>query len=397
MAILMHSIRRLMRRTRRSDSCAGMTLIDMSIMLAVVGLIAVPIIQTYQYYASSKARGITEANMLAIDKAIDDFYFNNGRYPCPSNITLATNSPFYGRETTNCPTLAVTPGTTREGGVPFITLKIPESMSLDGWGNRLSYTVTERLRRPWGMPAPTGVITVHGSQFDGISCAPPQINLFLGVHYLVVSHGANGAGATPREGGIVPVQACPAAGALGSERENCDVNNDRVFYHSKCGTTLRAGLTFNDDVVSPSVRTTGPQRTWVYNTANTNNMVTSALNVGVNNPTPAFGLDVIGNIRADNPAGTNGNIISDEICDINGQNCFNPRAIGGGDPAMNCPNGFNGTSMGGIWDPTPTDPSGDSILHSSANCGTFLPATGAPCPAGQFITGFDASGVRICN
>ena len=287
--------------------------------------------------------------------------------------------------------------------MPFITLKISESMSLDGWGNRISYTVTERLRQTWNLPAPPGVITVHGAPriLDPITlelvCGPAQINLFNAVHYLLVSHGANGAGAIPSNGGPLPIAPCPAAGALGSERENCDVANDTTFFHSTCGNTARAGLTFNDDIVSPSVRTSGPQRTWVYSPVNANDILTGAANVGVNNPAPAFSLAVVGNIRADNPAGANGNIISDRICDSNGQNCFNPRAIGGMDTNMNCSINVNGTSMGGIWDPTPTDFSGDPTLHSSANCGTFIPATGAPCPIGQFIVGFDATGTRICN
>lgn len=387
-----------------------MTLIDMAIFMVVLGLLAVPLIQSYNNYIVQKARSTTESNMLKLDKAIADFYFANGRYPCPSDITLVPTNLNYGHEDqANCMLQPVAAGTTHGGGVPFIDLNVPEATSLDGWNNRIAYTVTDTLRAtPWPGATPPGAITINGTPlvthpvtFETV-CGAPVVGLFANVHYLFVSYGPDGAGATSKDG--VPVAACPVAGVFGSERENCNQPaNDTVFYYDKCGVNANAGNAYYDDMVSPAIATGPPNRTWVYSTANTSNIVTGASNVGINNPAPAFGIDAMGNIRAGNPnpgpypAGLAGNLVTDQICDGNGQNCFNPVSIGGIDPLMDCRGQPNGTAMAGIWDPTPADPAGDPTPDASPNCGTFLPTITGSCPVGQFVYGFDATGNVRCQ
>lgn len=387
---------------------SGMTLIDTAVFVTVIGLLAVPAIQQYNNYLQDRARGITESNMLAIDKALTDFYYANGRYPCPSNITAARTNPVFGREAPGlCLNVAVVPGTVNEGGVPFIALGLPEKYSLDGWNNRITYAVTDELRRtPWP-GTPTGAITLHGAPqsihpiTSELVCGAAQLALYQNVHYILLSYGRNGAGAypwigRPAVGPAIPVQPCPVATQFGGERDNCDVNNDQVYYYSKCAANDVPGPGHYDDIMSPAVVTSAPRRTWIYS-SNPVDIVTGALNIGINNPLPSATLDVMGNIRADNPAAANGNIVSSQICDPNGQNCFDPRSIAGIDPAMDCRTRPFGTSMSGIWDPTPADPTNDPTPDTSPNCGYFTPNTGTPCPAGQFVVGFDAAGQVICN
>jgi hypothetical protein len=70
----------------------------MWLLMTMLGLILVPLISQYNRWKIDKERGLTSQHYTAIDKAIEDFYFEKGRYPCPALPTLGPGDAAYGQE-----------------------------------------------------------------------------------------------------------------------------------------------------------------------------------------------------------------------------------------------------------------------------------------------------------
>ncbi len=141
-----------------------------------------------------------------------------------------------------------------------------------------------------------------------------------------------------------------------------------------------------------------PSRIWVYSTAvpaDPTDIVSTIPQIGINNPdafsgTTDFGVDVSGNVLAgDGTPATTGAIISDEMCDVNGNNCFSPSLIGGpATPRNDCRLSSN-VGLRGFWGAN--DP-GDPRNGARARCqSSFLPSASNTCTT--YAIGF--SGGRI--
>lgn len=368
----------------RAGSSDGMTLIDMAIFMTVLGLMAVPIIQTYNNWKESKGLQDTQDRLAKISQAIDGFYYENERYPCPSDISLATTNPNFGHENCPPPPTALAPPAALEGGIPFVDLKIPADISLDGWGNRLKYVVSDKQRvKPFDKTA--GALTI---QYPDPKCdsALPLLAPRSAVHYILLSTGVAGVGGWTASGTPTP-NSCPVNGNSLSEKQNCDADGNissaasTTFLSDTCRSDV-PGLGYFDDVLS--YRDAAPSRIWVYNSTNSSDIVTMAGNVGINNSNPQVPLDVAGNILADDPGSEKGRVYSDSLCDVSGLNCFGPRDITGIMPTMTCNNKPQGTALRGF-------------KSAAADCsGTYPPGTGRPCPGGQYVTGFDTAGNITC-
>lgn len=379
-------------RLRKDQS--GMTLIDLSIFLMVLGLLTVPLIKVYDGWKYSKARGITDNNIASINKAIADYYFDNRRYPCPAVATDAPNSANFGRE--NCAGTAI-PGNMHDGMVPFVTLKIPADMALDGWSNRIRYVVSTQMVPPIAPPVATFPVTgITLQRFSPVSCNgtlnAPQLNTQI----VLVSHGPKGVGAFSSNGTLV--QACPGGATPPLEAENCD--GDAVFFDDICARNDREGPNYYDDIIYSD--DTVPSRIWMYSTspaADPTDIVSTMQRVGINNPNPFgggpdMGVDVLGNVMSgDGTVANPGAIVSDALCDVNGANCFTPELIGGVATTRNdcTKNPGQGIGMRGIWGGTEA---GDARTGARVRCqSSYLPAAATTCPANKYAIGF--SGGRI--
>ncbi len=377
-----------------NGSDSGMTLIDLAVFMTVLGLLAVPLIQKYNNDRIFVTKQDSVNRLGIIRQSLSNFYFENNRYPCPSDITLNTNNPNYGHET------CTGGGPVRQGGVPFADLKLPIEAALDAWNNRLLYAVTsaQNVAPVAPAPFPVGVITVRqpacGPDPDGIniicdlSLPPTQIN---NGHWVIVSHGPKGVGARSAEGVLVEI--CPAAGGPRSEKENCDGNS--IFY-GLFGTSAHSDIkgsavndNYNDDIVLYGNQTF--QRIWIYSPLTTalqvQDTITAYLSVGINNPNPQTEVDVMGNILTTNNAADptdTGNLNTAQMCDRNGDNCMDPGAIGGVN-RINCQNSPGQAGLRGIRQNT------GSCLNG------YLQTATSSCPAGKKVTGFDAVGKVICN
>lgn len=181
----------------------GYTLIEMSVVIAVVGMLMASFVSAYHVYLKNKISQATDLHASMTVSALGNFLIQNGRYPCPARIDAQRGDPDYGVETqcdpnpaTQNPALgaypAAVPGTfagglwfeqgmtqvdidpgpgvtmvtptVRRGAVPFRTLGLPEDRTEDGYKNRLNYAVTEILAVTATYDRGNGAIQVNGTQ-----------------------------------------------------------------------------------------------------------------------------------------------------------------------------------------------------------------------------------------
>lgn len=130
---------------------AGFTLLEMSIVLAIIGvLLGGGLVLATMYLQQSPVRA-TNLQMRSIDEALWNFRTLYGRLPCPADLTLAVTSNNFGREATDAGTCAVAAGGSNfatgngaEGMLPTKTLGLSDEMAFDGWGRRIFYAVDIR-------------------------------------------------------------------------------------------------------------------------------------------------------------------------------------------------------------------------------------------------------------
>ncbi|MCB1563669.1 MAG: type II secretion system protein [Alphaproteobacteria bacterium] len=207
---------------------SGFSLIELSIVLMIAGIIFAGFISFYEMRIRSQRQQATQENMAAVQIAIHDFLSQHSRLPCPARTDLPPQSADYGieqpcTETSPPPEGIITTYTPDNekvsiGAVPVRTLGIADSFAQDGWKGRMSYAVTTELAkegRPSGMNiSMQGVIRILGAEKTDI-LVPPAL-------YTLISHGPSGTGALGASGRRL---ACVAEDVL--EHENC--NDDGIF------------------------------------------------------------------------------------------------------------------------------------------------------------------------
>lgn len=129
---------------------SGFTLVELSIVLAMIGLAGFAMVNAYTTLSVKAQQSRTEVNLSIVQDALGAFAERNFRLPCPirPNYAVAAAEP-YGYEAgsgvnggaipQNCPVL--------EGLVPFHTLGISEDAIKDGYGFALTYRVGRSTAR----------------------------------------------------------------------------------------------------------------------------------------------------------------------------------------------------------------------------------------------------------
>ena len=214
----------------------GFTLIEISVVLVIIGLMLGAILGVGNAQIQQARISTTKQKQEAIKLALINFITRNNRLPCPAIDNLAPGVVGYGVE-------AVTPGTCTgttlngnvvTGIVPWSSLALSDENATDGYYNRYTYQVAlaatnTNLQTISGLK---GAISIHsgtpaalkppvaGNQTNDCTPAGGNYNPCSAVA-IIVSHGANGAGAYSREG----IQKPAPTGA--DELEN--TNNDSKF------------------------------------------------------------------------------------------------------------------------------------------------------------------------
>lgn len=216
----------------------GFTLIELSIVLLIVSLLAGGLMLTVstqmeQRYRSETQQSLAEAREALLGFAATHSATNTGKpyLPCPNTDGTGTEGP---RDATGQCTQA-------EGMLPWSDLGVARQ---DAWNNRLRYRVAPSYtNRDNGFnftpSAPTGGLLRICEQ------AACSSTLATNIPALILSHGPNGLGASNLANSANP------APASVDEQENADGDTDFVWH-----TPVPAGPSEFDDIViwlSPNI------------------------------------------------------------------------------------------------------------------------------------------------
>lgn len=305
---------------------AGYTLIELVLVLAIVGIFLSSGLRALHIYNQHQAYKHDKLAMASITTALRGFLSSHGRYPCPSQLDLNRNDTSYGLETDCTDTsqaigdcsnglcieesVRTVPalGTTvriRRGAVPFRALNIFEEDSYDGYGNKISYAVTEILADDTTFNAIHGGVSVV-DEAGNTAVSPPST-----AHFVVLSHGKDGKGAYTHAG----VEVAPCTGTdLDVENCNTTADSDAVYLSTLKSydetTRYDDTLTYRTASERPLWRVTNASNFDITDLADTGGGIgggaTPSAPVGDPN---ASKLDISGDIKA------SGDVRLSEICD----------------------------------------------------------------------------------
>ncbi|MDD3021326.1 MAG: type II secretion system protein [Alphaproteobacteria bacterium] len=411
----------------------GFTLIELSVVLIIVGLLVAPLLSLYNVKKIDEQIEITKQNINVAGSAVAGF--DVIRLPCPSDRSLPPEDPDYGFEQCNLATIPnCTTGTEGIcktsgswnadgsggadsiviGGVPYRYMGVDEfgnpavmfvpnmqsNNTLDGWNNKLTYAVSANLMDPLRTSTKNdfklGVIAAideNGNPTAGIGTydldnLDADNNLETGrdgdAQFVVLSHGKTARGAFNLSG--QQTFPCPAATVV--ESDNCD--NDFTFVQG-LGSYEGAGNGFLDDYSYFYIESSGDLWYTLPDSANSpsphiNNL--NSDNVGINTTTPQVKLDINGNLMADT-------VRANSFCNKSGTTCISSSYFGSSGAyfgsSYNCAGSVAaGSVMIGIKSGNP--------ICSKISYDLPTGYTGVTCPgAANWVAGVTTDGCVYCT
>jgi prepilin-type N-terminal cleavage/methylation domain-containing protein len=401
------------------NSKSGFTLIEISIVLTIIGIILAALITPYKIYRAELARKTTVSNIEQVNLAISNFLIQNGRYPCPAPLTAGPGDANFGVETVCDPsdpgyptytygdctgglcfeqskrlTVDTNPGpgpgevtmedaVVRRGSVPFRSLGLAELETIDGYKARLQYAVSENL----------AVASSFVQDSGGISLIDKSNNTLIEpadtAHYLIFSTGKDKNGAYTREG--FALSACDTSRADG---ENCNTSNS--------GLDKKAIYAFNEyndsgnaDHYDDVMKHFSSVETPLWQIADSGGYHIRDLlgggsgQVAIGSPTPQEQLDIGGEIRVeDDGTNTLGKSKFNEICDKTINGCFSVEEFGGSHANFRC--GETGDAY-----------SDNDLPYAYGFADGKIKCSNAPaeteCPPGTKLRGIDSDGALDCE
>lgn len=399
---------------QNSPGRPGFTLIEICIVLMILGILIGAFSPIYRYYLDVRQEKTTERRLAIVTAAIGDFRSLYGRYPCPARTDLVRGVPGYGSEPGAGPPdlrcniavppppvgvcangVCVTPtmrdddfdfvmnvdplGRTlqvRIGSLPFRILNLSEEDTYDGEGNRFTYAVTESLTSPSLFRDEDGGIHILNPGFGNL------VDPAASAHFVIVSHGRNGAGAIGAAGGNMPVPSCPVGFMEGF---NCDpVGFGGAVYVAAQRNSDPTSFSYFDDRISYFTMQQLPLWELMSTTVDPHIRTKAAGLLGFG--TNLFGTPLVETAHVQGGAGvfddpdtdleTEGRILTENLCSIDSQN--NP------------------------YLPPPAAPLTRNPLYkqdcfpSSRIAGQLAQGEGLRCPAGQFMIGIE-NNAPVCS
>lgn len=177
----------------------GFSLIEISIVLTIIGIVMVGALQMQKIHMANKTYTDTRANIDAINKAISIYVSRNSRLPCPASLIARPDEEGYGAAP-DCKELlsfSITSDKTHLlvdgrndvkvliGKVPFRELNITENTTKDGWRKDLYYAVSANLTDMENYDQFKGAIDV----VDAYDRSLTEIN--TGAQYVIFSMGTD--------------------------------------------------------------------------------------------------------------------------------------------------------------------------------------------------------------
>ncbi len=129
----------------RKNNIRGFSLLELSIVLVIVSVALGSSLFILGKYSENNKRKITDARIQQVMVAIKKYAARYNRLPCPANMGTSERTQNYGwgrYSAGNCVNVSfMDAGKTSTGMVPINNLGLYPSLALDGWGNRLRYTI----------------------------------------------------------------------------------------------------------------------------------------------------------------------------------------------------------------------------------------------------------------
>ena len=272
-------VKQIRQNMRFTNSESGMTLIEVAMGMIILGLLAAALLPFYRLYKFDKIHMTTLNNIGDVSRALTQYALVNDGYPLPADRDLTYGDANYGYSavgpfstcTLDDDEACRLTGTSDKAGpagndpvlkgdIPFATLGLPYTSAIDGFGNRLTYAVSEYLTigSPVTFDDENGVIRIQ-DETGNFTSDTLRREVSDDAHFVIISHGRNGMGAFTRTG--VLRSACDTADtSLGRDRENCDLDaiftNNFIVYTRKDGVadftrteSAVAGAAYYDDYV----------------------------------------------------------------------------------------------------------------------------------------------------
>lgn len=223
---------------------AGFTLIEISIGLVILGLVAVALLVPYQLYLKNKVRAHNEQTFEGVTMALAAYVQRVGNYPCPALPNLGPGDAGFGQQNCAIGAVAGDGGQVLIGAVPVNDLGLPHRAIQDPFGAKLTYAVTRELAidpATYAGRNGRGAITVVNDAGAGMLAVPAP--------FVLVSHGPDVKGARMMGGA-----AGPACGAAARDSENCD--GDSTFRDGTYSpqTNVNAAVHYDDMIAYTLLR-----------------------------------------------------------------------------------------------------------------------------------------------
>lgn len=184
---------------------AGFTLVEMAIVVIISGFIFIPLMAALLQKSRDDRHTENVASNIRIVKAIDFFYKQNGRYPCPAHPDRAYGSSDFGAE--DC----TVPGSVLTGALPTKTLGLPFNQAINEYGWKYIYSVTTNLTdaSTFDNVNEVKVVSTNGGNPSAVF-AP----------FILVNPGVDGKGSYSLYG-AASVNSCQPS-VQAEDQENCD-------------------------------------------------------------------------------------------------------------------------------------------------------------------------------
>jgi len=218
---------------------SGFTLLELSIVIVIVAVVAAGSLSYTNYKIQSKQYEATVFRMNAIDEALLNYRRAYNRIPCPANIVDAIDAagiPNFGMEATLSPGdglcananwfASVGSKTVAGGMAPTKTLRLPDEFAFDGWGRRIFYAVDRQFTLTNAFSDDSIPVSDINDGTTG-SIVVNDLNgnsLTLRGALVLISYGKNGHGGLGR---IVTFRR-NASSTNAGELENCECNSSAV-------------------------------------------------------------------------------------------------------------------------------------------------------------------------
>lgn len=243
---------------KREPFCRAYTLIELSIVVLVLALLAGAAMRYANAINEAKTSRDANATLDIVETALQNYRNMYGRLPCPSDLTVAESAAGFGTEVGtagdgNCSGANYTNSTTDPdasggsdpgapdtnydsataskvvfGGVPTRTLRLADRYAYDSWGRKIFYAVDKRITATSAFTtysisnSVVGAVVVKKTGTDTLANA-----LTYKALYALVTTGKNGHGGYARN--VSGTQARVNAGSVNADQlVNCHCTSAAV-------------------------------------------------------------------------------------------------------------------------------------------------------------------------